>query len=81
MAKPSSGAGPGKTNEEREQAKRVRSLTLGEIETILQDKKHKLYEPLLLRLAPAVVPRLTEVSGPEGGPIQIEGVEIKVRRA
>jgi hypothetical protein len=82
MAKKSTGTGQGgKTYEERELAKTVRNLALTEIERILRNRKDKLYGPVLVKVAGTVLPRLNQHSGEDGGPIQIQGVEIKVRKA
>ena len=73
-----SGTGKGgKTYEDRQLASRVRSLTLLECERQLLKKKGKLYEAVLLRLAGSVLPRLNEVSGPDGTPIPISNVFVK----
>lgn len=57
--------------QDRELAARVRTLTLAECERQLKKKKGRLYEAVLLRLAGSVLPRLNEVSGPDGGDIPI----------
>jgi len=67
----------GKTLNDRELAARVRTLTLKECEKALKKKKGKFYEAILLKLAGSVLPRINEVSGPEGGniPVAIYGGE------
>lgn len=81
MAKQSSGTGQGgKSFQDRELAARVRTLALSEIERVLSKKKGKLYEAVLIKLAGSVLPRLNEHTGEDGGPIQITGVKITVRR-
>ena len=64
----------GKTYEQRELAKEVRDLALEEIKGILKydievDKTFR--QALLLRIAGNVLPRLTEISGPDGSPIPL----------
>ncbi len=61
----------GKSHQDIELAARVRSLTLQECERQLKKKKGRLYEAVLLRLAGTVLPRLNEVSGQDGTPIQL----------
>ena len=65
-----SGTGQGgKTMQDRELAARVRKLSLEGIEKVLKNPKHKLYGPILVKLAGTVLPRLNEHSGPDGGDI------------
>lgn len=68
----------GKSYEDRLLAGRVRSLSLQQIEKILNKPTHKLYAPLLIKLAGTVLPRLTEISGEDGTPVklQITGMRI-----
>lgn len=62
-----SGTGQGgKSLQDRELAARVRTLTLSEIEKVLQNRKHKLYGPILVKLAGSVLPRLNEHTGADG---------------
>ena len=62
-----SGTGQGgKSMQDREQAARVRTLALNEIEKILKKPSHKLYGAVIIKLAGAVLPRLNEHSGPDG---------------
>lgn len=70
----------GKDFNDRVLAAKVRTLALGEIEKILKKPKHKLYGPVLIKLAGGVLPRLNEHTGEDGGAIKIEGVEIIVRK-
>lgn len=57
---------------DRELAGKVRTLALGEIEKILKYKKNKrLYEAVIIRLSGSILPRLNEVSGPDGTPIPL----------
>ena len=75
-----SGTGQGgKSMQDREQAARVRTLALSEIEKILKKPSHKLYGQVIVKLAGTVLPRLNEHSGPDGDPIQhtITGMTIK----
>lgn len=54
-----SGTGKGgKSFQDRELAARVRTLALIEVEKALLKKKGKLYEAVLLRMAPSLLPKL-----------------------
>lgn len=66
----------GKSHQDIELAARVRSLTLNECEKQLKKGKGKLYEAVLLKLAGTVLPRLNEVTGKDGGAIEIKGNKI-----
>lgn len=71
----------GKTMQDRELAAEVRTITLTRSKEVLKSKKPKnLYEALLVKLAATALPRLNEHSGPEGGPIEISGVDIVIRK-
>ncbi len=61
----------GKSMQDRELAAKVRTLTLKECEKALLKKKGRLYEAILLKLAGSVLPRLNEISGPDGGDIPL----------
>jgi hypothetical protein len=66
----------GKSLQERALAARVRSLALKEIETVLKgefpgDEDQEFYKAVLLKLAGTVLPRLNEVTGEGGEPIQL----------
>jgi len=53
----------------RDLANRVRKLALSEIIDVLEGKKDygkDFYKQMLLKLAPTVLPRITEHSGPDG---------------
>jgi hypothetical protein len=66
----------GKDYDERLQSKKLRNLVVQECLDILTGKKKvekRFKESLILKLAGNVLPRLTEVSGPEGTPIPILG--------
>jgi hypothetical protein len=81
MARQGSGTGQGgKSFQDRELAARVRTLSLTEIEHVLKNRKHKLYGPVLIKLAGSVLPRLNEHTGEDGGPIQITGVKVTLRK-
>jgi hypothetical protein len=65
----------------------VRRLTLNKIKTILErpvvemnERDKELHDAILLKLAGTVLPRLNEVTGEDGGPIKVEGIEITVRK-
>ncbi len=66
----------GKNFNDRELAARVRTLALEEVEKVLKKKKGKLYEAVLIRLSGTLLPRLNELSGEGGGPIQIQGNKV-----
>lgn len=74
MPKGSGSGQGGKDYETRELANRVRTLTLQKCEIVLKKGKGKLYEAVLLKLAGSVLPRLSELSGPEGKPIPLLNV-------
>lgn len=57
--------------QDREQASRVRTLALSEIEKQLKKGKGSLYEAVLIKLAGSVLPRLNEHTGDDGNPISI----------
>ena len=66
------------TVQDKDLSKRVRRLTLKKIEKILMrpvvrmDKEeYDLYKQVLLKLAGTVLPRLNEISGPDGKPIPL----------
>ncbi len=61
----------GKSFQDRELAARVRTLALGEIEKILKKPKHKLYGAVIVKLAGTVLPRLNEVTGLGGDPLEL----------
>ena len=72
MARKSSGTGRvGKEYEERVLAKNVRNLALAETFRILQNRKHRLYGPMLLKLGGQILPRINEHSGPDGAAIPL----------
>jgi len=78
-AKGNKGGKGNPTVQDREASKRVRSLTLEKIEEILSQPivkmKHDdydLYKAILIKLAGSVLPRLSEVSGEDGGPIELK---------
>lgn len=76
-----SGAGKGGLQfNDRVLAAEVRSLALGEVKKVLKNPKHKLYGAVLVKLAGSVLPRLNEVTGEDGGPIEITGVDVLVRK-
>ena len=70
----------GKSFQDRELASEVRSLTLNEIKKVLKGKDKKFKKELILRMSTSILPRLNELTGPEGNPIEIKGVEIAVRK-
>jgi hypothetical protein len=65
--------------------KEVRNKALGDIlETLNETSYSKTFseykKQMLLKLATTVLPRVNELSGIDGSPIQIAGVEINVRK-
>lgn len=69
------------TVQDRKLSQEVRRLTLRELKRILSKPKndYDLYKAILIKLAGAVLPRLNEISGENGGPIQVQqitGMEI-----
>lgn len=70
MATSRTGQG-GKSFQDRQLAADVRTLTLEKIQKILKGKRTKFQDALILKLAGTVLPRLNEVSGEGGGPVEI----------
>lgn len=67
------------SQENREKAATLKGLILDEAEKIMRSKSKtaemkKLKEMVINRLLPTCVPRTVEVSGEDGGPIQISSV-------
>ena len=63
---------------DRELSKKVRNLTLEKIYELLsmpvvkmKTDDYELYKAVLVKLAGSVLPRLSEVSGEDGGPVQV----------
>lgn len=61
----------GKSFQDRELAAEVRTIALAELKKVLKRKKGKLYEAVLIKLAGSVLPRLNELSGPDGQELHI----------
>lgn len=88
MANTGSGTGQGgKTLNDRKLAAEVRTMSLRQMKAILEGKDAgklpytpMLHEDLLKKLAATALPRLNEHSGEDGGPIEITGVSINVRK-
>ena len=74
------GGKKGKSFNDRELAGEVRTLTLNEIKKALTGNDEDFKKQIILRLSGSILPRLNEVTGENGGAIQIEGVEITVRK-
>lgn len=71
----------GKSFNDRELAGEVRTLALQEIKKVLSGKNNeKFKQELILKLAGSILPRLNEVTGEGGGPVELSGVEISVRK-
>ena len=75
----------GKLHQDRELASKVRSMVLEEIKYIFELKKPTSFEldlkkQLILKMSTSILPRLNEVSGPDGGeiPLPIYGSKSKV---
>lgn len=66
----------GKNFNDRELAAEVRTLALEEVQKVLRKGKGKLYEAVLIKLAGTVLPRLNELTGKDGGAIEIKGNKI-----
>ena len=65
----------GKSFQDRELASEVRSLALTQIKRALENSKDEEFKKaILLRLSTTILPRLNEVSGPDGKPIPILNV-------
>jgi len=62
----------GKTLNDRKLASEVRTLSLRAIKAALNGKDADFKKQLLLRLAPTVLPRITEFSGEDGGPMIVK---------
>ncbi len=65
--------------------KQVRTEALGAILEVLNESKiansfGDFKKQMLLRLAPTLLPRVTELSGKDGGAIELTGVEIAIRK-
>jgi hypothetical protein len=80
MAKTNGTGQGGKSFQDREQAATVRTLALKQIEAILRNPKHKLFGPVVIKLAGTVLPRLNEHSGEDGGPISVEVSEAVAKK-
>lgn len=67
---------------DRELASKVRTLALEQVYKILKEgDKNYLYEPLLTRLAPNLLPRLNVLAGDEdGGPLHVEISEVIAKK-
>jgi len=57
---------------DRQLAAKVRTMTLKECEYWLQDRKSKMYKLVLSNLSRSVLPRLSEVTGEDGGPLIVQ---------
>jgi hypothetical protein len=64
---------------DRELAGEVRTLTLNEIKKALTGTDEDFKKQVIIKLAGSILPRLNEVTGENGGAIQLSGVEIHVR--
>lgn len=61
----------GKSLQDRQLAAEVRSLALTEIKAVLEGRDSQFKKALLLKLAAGILPRLTEVSGPDGEQLNV----------
>lgn len=66
----------GTTLNDRKLAADVRTLTLKEIKRALEGEDEDFKKQVILRLAPTALPRLTEVTGEDGGAILIMPAEL-----
>lgn len=64
----------GKQYSDRQLAGEVRDLALNEIKRALLGDDVEFKKAVVLRLAGSLLPRLNEVSGPDGAPIPISNV-------
>jgi hypothetical protein len=77
MARQSSGTGKGgKSFQDRKLAAEVRSQVLTDINAVLTEEPEvtdwtDYKKQLVLKMAPSVLPRLNEVTGDDGGPVQV----------
>lgn len=63
----------GKNFNDRELAAKVRTLALEKVFLILtKGEKHKLFRPIIERLAPTLLPRLSVLSSEEDRPLIVE---------
>lgn len=70
----------GKNFNDRELAAKVRTLALEKVFSILtKGEKHKLFRPIIERLAPTLLPRLSVLSSDDDRPliVQISGAASK----
>ncbi len=65
-------------SEDRKLAAQVRRLALGKIKTILErpavemnDKDKQLHDAILIKLTGTLLPRLNELTGEDGGAVQV----------
>ena len=72
--------GKGKLFNDRELAAEVRTLTLNEVKKALQGEDLEFKKAVILRLAGSILPRLNELTGEGGGPIQISEVVVKIQK-
>lgn len=70
----------GRSFNDRELAGEVRTLTLTEIRKYLTGNDEDFKKQLLLRLSGSILPRLNEITGENGGPVQITGLDITIRK-
>lgn len=61
-------------------AAEVRTLALNEIKKVLKKGEGELYNAVLVRLAGSVLPRLNELTGEGGEPMQIQVSEVIARK-
>ena len=61
----------GKTLNDRILAADVRTLTLRQIKMVLEGTDEDFKKQLILKLASTVLPRINEISGPDGGDIPV----------
>lgn len=67
----------GKSFNDRVLAGEVRTLTLSEIKKALLGTDEDFKKQVILRLAGSILPRLNELSGPDGAPLPILGGKSK----
>lgn len=75
------GTNQGKSFNDRELAAKVRTLALEKVFNILKDEDHYLFEAVVTRLVPNLLPRLNVLSGDEdGGPLHVEISEVIAKK-
>lgn len=86
MARKNPGTGQGgKSLNDRKLAAAVRTQALKDVRAVLEgspqvEKWSDYKKQMLLKLSASILPRLNEHTGEDGDPIQLQGVEISIRK-